>query len=378
MSLQLPIAVPTALRAAGLRWNGSALIAAAALIASSALGTAAHADAAYPGTPSPAQRNQFFENGDGAVHIQLVRQGDLYPEPEASLYMLVGAGSNIAVQVGSDGVLLVNSGKASMSEQVLAAIHSLSNAPLRTIINTDVDPEDAGGNAAISATGVAVNGGDVTNLLGATASVATVISTQETLDRMSAAGTRDSQPQAGWPTDPYELPQKSIWFDGESIRILHPGAAHTDGDSMVYFRHSDVVCTGDLYSTTNYPIFDAARGGSIQGIIDGLNRLVYDIMIPAQQNDGGTLVIPNRGYLSSYSDVVFYQEMVIIIRDRIQNLINKGMSLEQVQAARPTLDYDPRYGTTSGPWTTRMFVEAVYNSLKAKPKAHAKGEAAGS
>jgi cyclase len=358
----------------------SVLAAAIALGAGGAPGPAfaqdAEGSAAYPGATPPAQRNRWLEGGDGEVHVLLVRPGDVYPEPEASIYMLVGAGGNITVQVGSNGVLLVNTGKASMSDKVLAAIHSLSGEPLRTIINTDVDAEDSGGNLAISATGRAVNGGDVTNLIGTSASVATVISAQEVLDRMSAAGTPDSQPQDAWPTDTYTLPLKDMWFDGESIRIFHQSAAHTDGDSMVYFRHSDVVCTGDIYSTTNYPVFDMARGGSIQGVIDGLNRLIYEIMIPAQQNDGGTLVVPNRGYLSGYSDVVFYQEMIIIIRDRIQNMISKGMTLEQVQAARPTLEFDPRYGTTSGPWTTRMFVEAVYKSLKAQPKAHAKTEPA--
>jgi glyoxylase-like metal-dependent hydrolase (beta-lactamase superfamily II) len=333
--------------------------------------------AAYPGTLSPAQRNQLLERGDGEVHVLLVRQGDLYPEPEASIYMLVGAGGNITVQVGSNGVLLVNSGNASMSDKVLAAIQSLSSEPLRTIVNTDVDAEDSGGNLAIAATGRSVTGGDVTNLIGSGSAIASILSTQEVLDRMSAAGTPDSQPQDAWPTDTYTLPVKDMWFDGESIRIFHQQAAHTDGDSMVYFRRSDVVCTGDIFSTTGYPVFDSARGGSIQGVIGGLNRLIYEIMIPAQQNDGGTLVIPNRGYLSGYSDVVFYQEMIIIIRDRIQNMISKGMTLEQVQAAHPTLEYDPRYGSTTGPWTTRMFVEAVYNSLKAKPKARAKTEPAG-
>jgi glyoxylase-like metal-dependent hydrolase (beta-lactamase superfamily II) len=334
----------------------------------------AEGSAAYPGTLSPAQRNRLLQDGDGEVHTLLVRQGDLYPEPEASIYMLVGAGGNITVQVGGNGVLLVNSGKAGMSDKVLAAIHALSAEPLRTIINTDVDTEDSGGNQAIGATGQSVTGGDVTNLIGSGSAVASVISTQEVLDRMSAAGTADSQPQEAWPTDTYTLPRKDMWFDGESIRIFHQAAAHTDGDSMVYFRHSDVVCTGDIYSTTGYPVFDVARGGSIQGIIDGLNRLVYEIMIPAQQNDGGTLVIPNRGYLSGYSDVVFYQEMIIIIRDRIRSMIAKGMTLEQVQAARPTFEFDPRYGSTTGPWTTRMFVEAVYDSLKAQPKARPRTE----
>ena len=347
----------------------------AATAAFALLGPPSHSDAqemsgsgAYPGTPTPAQRNQALEQGDGEVHVQLVRQGDLYPMPEPSIYMLVGAGSNITVQVGSEGVLLVNTGKAAMSAKVLAAIHSITAAPLRTIINTDGDGDDSGGNEAIAATGAAVNGGDVTNLIGAGAGVTTIIAAQEVLDRMSATAGKDLQPRGARPNDTYNLPVKDMWFDGESIRIIHQRSAHTDGDSIVYFRHSDAVCAGNIYSTTGYPVIDLERGGSIQGVIDGLSRLVYELMIPAQQNDGGTLVIPNHGYLSSFSDVVFYQEMLIIIRDRIQNLIRKGLTLQQVQAAKPTLEYDPRYGSTSGPWTTDMFVAAVYKSLTQKPK----------
>jgi glyoxylase-like metal-dependent hydrolase (beta-lactamase superfamily II) len=348
----------------------------AAIAAFALLGPPAHSDAqevsgssAYPGTSTPAQRNQALEQGDGEVHVQLVRQGDLYPVPEPSIYMLVGAGGNITLQVGSDGVLLVNTGKAAMSAKVLAAIHSITAAPLRTIINTDGDGDDSGGNEALAATGAAVNGGDVTNLIGTGAGVTTIIAAQEVLDRMSAAAGKDLQPRGARPNDTYDLPVKDMWFDGESIRIIHQRSAHTDGDSIVYFRHSDAVSAGNIYSTTGYPQFDLDRGGSIQGVIDGLNRLVYELMIPASQNDGGTLVIPNHGYLSSFSDVVFYQEMVIIIRDRIQNLIRKGLSLQQVQAAKPTLEYDPRYGSTSGPWTTDMFIAAVYRSLTQKPKA---------
>jgi hypothetical protein len=320
---------------------------------------------AYPGTPSPQARNQLLQNGDGQVHVLLVRQGDLYPVPEASIYMLVGAGANITVQVGSNGLLLVNTGKAGMSDQVLAAIRSFSNAPLRTIINTDVGGEEIGGNLAIAPTGATITGGDVVNAVGSgRAGLTTIIAAQQVLDRMSTPGSPDAQPSGAWPTDSYTLPQKDMWFNGESIRVYHQPAAYSDGDSMVYFRHSDVVSAGNIFSTTSYPVFDPQRGGSIQGIIDGLNRLVYQIMIPAQQNDGGTLVIPNHGYLSSFSDVVFYQEMVILIRDRIQHLIDRGMSLQQVQAAHPTFEFDPRYGATTGPWTTERFVEAVYLSLK--------------
>ena len=311
----------------------------------------------------------MLEQGDGQVHVQLIRQGDQYPLAESSIYLLVGAGSNIVVQVGDNGMLLVNAGKASMSAQVLAALRSISNAPLRTIIDTDVDAEDAGGNQALAATGVTVTGGDVTRVPGSGAGLTTVIAAQAVLDRMSTPGSRDLQPDSTWPTDTYTAPQKDLWFNGESIRILHIPAAHTDGDSMVYFRHSDVVSAGNLYSTTNYPVFDATRGGSIQGVIAGLDRLIYDIMIPGPQNDGGTLVVPNHGYLSSFSDVVFYQEMVIIIRDRVQHMIDRGMTLAQVLAARPTLEYDARYGSTTGEWTPTRFVSAVYQSLSSPSNA---------
>jgi hypothetical protein len=318
---------------------------------------------AYPGTPSVQQRNQLLQDGDGQVHVLTVRQGDQYPQPESSIYMLIGAGGNITVQVGENGILVVNAGKASMSAQVLAALHSLSHAPLRTIVDTDIDADDAGGNQALAATGAAVTGGDVTLVPGSGAGLTTIIAAQSVLDRMSTPGSHDLQPDGAWPTDTYTAPQKDLWFNGESVRIVHIPSAHTDGDSMVYFRHSDVVSAGNLYSTTNYPVYDPSRGGSIQGVIAGLDRLIYDIMIPGPQNDGGTLVIPNHGYLSSFSDVVFYQEMIIIVRDRIQHMIDRGMTLAQVLAARPTLDYDGRYGSASGSWTPDQFVSAVYRDL---------------
>lgn len=318
---------------------------------------------AYPGTPTPQQRNQQLQQSHGQLQMMLVRQGDLYPQAEPSIYLLTGAGGNITVQVGADGLLVVNAGQAALSPQVMAALHSLSSAPLRAIIDTDIDSDDAGGNQALAATGAAVTGGDVTLVPGSGAGETAVIAAQSLLDRMSTPGSRDLQPDGAWPTDTYTAPQKDLWFDGESIRILHVPAAHTDGDSMVYFRHSDVICAGNLYSTTGYPQFDTTRGGSLQGILQGLDRLIYDLMIPGPQNDGGTLVIPNRGYLSSFSDVVFYQEMIIIIRDRIQHMIDRGMSLAQVLAARPSFEYDGRYGSDAGPWTTTRFVSAVYQEL---------------
>jgi glyoxylase-like metal-dependent hydrolase (beta-lactamase superfamily II) len=169
-------------------------------------------------------------------------------------------------------------------------------------------------------------------------------------------------PSFAQPTSTFVGDQKKLFFNGEGIEILHQPAAHTDGDSIVFFRRSDVITTGDIFTTSSYPVIDLAAGGSIQGLIDGLDRLV-DMIIPVYGQEGGTLVIPGHGRLSDMGDVINCREMTIIIRDRVQDMIKKGMTLEQVKAARPTRDYDPLYGSVAG-WTTDNFVEAVYKSLK--------------
>jgi cyclase len=288
---------------------------------------------------------------------------------QGNVYMLVGDGANITVQVGDQGVLLVDTGLAKMSDRLLAAVRSLSNKPIRYIINTNDDPDHVGGNESIAKAGSTITGGNVVGDIGASAGdTAAVIAFQSILDRMSMPrGNQPAMPQGAWPTDTYTVPQKSFWFNGESIRVFHqPGL--TDGDSMVYFRRSDVVSSGDIFRTDSYPVIDLKRGGSIQAIIEGLNRLL-DLTVPADEkskDEGGTMVIPGHGRLCDQADVVVYQEMVTIIRDRIQDMVNRGMTLEQVEAAKPTMDYDPIYGTSKGPWTTEMFVEAVYRSLSEK------------
>jgi glyoxylase-like metal-dependent hydrolase (beta-lactamase superfamily II) len=285
---------------------------------------------------------------------------------QGNIYMLVGAGGNITVQVGDDGVLLVDTGLAPMSDKVLAAVRSLSDKPIRYIINTHVHADHTGGNEAIAKAGNTIAGGNVVGDIGASAgNQAKVIAFQSVLDRMSETGGKDAAPQAAWPTDTFTTPERILFFNGEGIKMIHEPAAHTDGDTMVFFRRSDVISTGDIFVTNRYPIVDMQRGGNIQGVIAGLNRII-EIAIPADLQEGGTLVIPGHGRLCDVADVVFYQEMVTIIRDRVQDMINRGMTLEQVKAAKPTMDYDGRYGSTTGMWTTDMFVEAVYKSLSAK------------
>jgi cyclase len=304
--------------------------------------------AATPAPASPAPP-------PGEVHILPV---------QGNISMLVGAGGNITVQTGRDGVLLVDTGLAPMSAKVLAAVRSLSDKPIHYIINTHVHPDHVGGNEAIAKSGNTIAGGNVVGDIGTSASnQATIMAFQTVVDRMSASAPGSpAAPQGALPTDTYTTPERKIFFNDEGVELIHVPAAHTDGDTMVFFRRSDVISTGDIFVTNGYPIVDLERGGNIQGVIAGLNRIV-DLAIPADEQEGGTLIIPGHGRLCDVADVVFYQEMVTIIRDRVEDLIKKGKTLEQVKAARPTRDYDPRYGSNSGFWTTDKFVTAVYQSL---------------
>jgi glyoxylase-like metal-dependent hydrolase (beta-lactamase superfamily II) len=301
-----------------------------------------------------AQGNQ--NRADGEIHILPV---------QGNVYMLVGAGANITVQAGDDGVLLVDSGLASMSDKVLAAIHSISNRPLIYIVNTDESDDHIGGNAKIAATGKPVPFDNLTGPGRGGAEGAFIIASENTFERMSApTGQVAPAPEDAWPNDTYSTPQKKLFFNGEPIQIMHQ-PANTDGNSIVLFRKSDVVSAGDLFDLSGYPFIDLKAGGSIQSIIEGLNRLI-DLTTVRSHAEGGTMVIPGHGRLCDQADVVVYQQMVTIVRDRIQDMIKSGKTLEQVKAAKPTADWDPLYGKTSGRWTTDMFVEAAYKSLTDK------------
>jgi cyclase len=282
---------------------------------------------------------------------------------QGNVYMIVGAGGNVTAQVGSDGVLLVNSGAAQNTGQLLAEVRKLSTGPIRYLINTDVGADHVGGNEKVFEAGSSVAGGNVTGDIGDAGVGAAVIAHAAVLDRMSApTGSNAPAPAKAWPNDTFFTKEKKIFFNGEAIEIIHIPAAQTDGDSIVFFRRSDVIATSDLYVTTSYPIVDRQRGGNIQGVLDGLNRVI-DISVPADKEEGGTYVIPGHGRLADQADVVEYRDMVTIIRDRIQDGVKKGLSLEQVKAAQPTLDYDAVFGSSNGSWSTDSFIEAVYKSL---------------
>jgi cyclase len=282
-----------------------------------------------------------------------------------NFYMIAGAGGNIGVQIGDDGIVLVNSGSAAMSDQVSAAIRNLSPMGVTYIVNSSDDADDIGGNSTIPQ---AVNPSGWPEPI--------IVASPSTRDRMDSA----KLPSKSLPTDTlYLQEEKALYLNGEGIEVLAQHSAHTDGDVMVFFRRSDVLVAGDVLDTTRFPVLDLKRGGSIQGEIDALNRIITTAIpsIPFVFQSGGTYVLPGRGYICERDDVVHYRNMMTIIRDVVQDMIKRGMSLDQVKAANPTKGYRKRYGSDVGPWTTDMFVEAVYNSLKRNPAATARAGAVG-
>jgi glyoxylase-like metal-dependent hydrolase (beta-lactamase superfamily II) len=285
---------------------------------------------------------------------------------QGNVYMLVGPGGNTTIQVGKDGALIVDTQYAEVAPKILAEVKKLTKGDLHYIINTHSHPDHVGGNEILRKAGNTIAGGNVAGDLGAAAAEgAAIIAHENVLNRMSApTGKQAATPTGAWPTDTFFGDEKKLFYNGEGIQIIHFPNAHTDGDSIVFFRRSDVIATGDLFTTTMYPVIDVERGGTINGYIDALNKIL-DMIITVYGQEGGTLIVPGHGRLCDQGDLINHREMATIVRDRIQAMIKKGMTLEQVKAAKPTFDYDPEYGNNSF-YGTDQFVEAVYKTLQPK------------
>lgn len=278
------------------------------------------------------------------------------------VYMIAGPGGNTTVQAGHEAVVLVDSQTAEAGEALLEQIRGLSTQPIRHIVNTSASEHHSGGNALLSQAGTYVRLMTTFDPRGLSADAAIVAHINVLMAMSSPPDGESARVAAAWPSDTYFTDGWEFFVNDEAVRVLHVPSAFSDGDSIVFFRRSDVVSTGDIYNTDRYPAFDVEKG-SIDGIIEGLNMIV-DLTIPGENQHGGTVVIPGHGRLSDETEVVNYRDMVTIVRDRIQALIDAGSSLRQVMAAQPTFDYDGIYDNgIEGAWTADEFVAAVYEDL---------------
>jgi glyoxylase-like metal-dependent hydrolase (beta-lactamase superfamily II) len=291
-----------------------------------------------------------------------------------NFYVIAGAGGNILVQVGPEGVILVDSGTTAAADKVLATIKSITPLPIRYIINTSMNPDHVGGNDKLARAGLSILPGAVAAGAGldddlvSNSGRASVLAHENVLTRMTAATGPDALPFALFPTKTFAFRLYSMYLNGEGIQALHMPEATTDGDLVVFFRRGDVIATGDIIDTTRWPFIDTKRGGTVQGELDALNRLMdlAILNVPIQWNPDRTLLVPGHGFVYDKLDLLEYRDAVTVVRDRVQALIEEGKTLAQVKATDPTLGYRSQYGADSGPWTTDMFVEVIYNELAAK------------
>jgi glyoxylase-like metal-dependent hydrolase (beta-lactamase superfamily II) len=286
---------------------------------------------------------------------------------QGNIWMLTGGGVNAAVQIGDEGVLVVDTMSAGLADKLVAEIKKLAgDKPIRWIVNTHVDPDHTGGNAKVAEAGESIIAGNFAAQAGqASANFAKIITHENVEARLVKV--QPALPTSAMPTDTFFTDDFEIHFNGEAVQFIHVPNAHTDGDVMVFFRKSDVLVAGDAFNTTSFPVVDLESGGSLNGVVKTLNRIL-DITVPEDKQEGGTYVIPGHGRLTDEADVVEYRDMMTIIRDRVQNAVDKGMTLEQVKAARLVRDYEGRYGAARGAATADAFVDTAYRSLKESSK----------
>jgi glyoxylase-like metal-dependent hydrolase (beta-lactamase superfamily II) len=320
-----------------------------------------------------------FTTGGGVQALQAQQPpptGELeIVEVRPNVHMIVGAGSNILVHTGWMGAIVVDTGSSDMSDEVLRTIRRITDKPIRMIINTGADIHHVGGNEALASAGVNLlrgnpfGGGGGLNIR---ATGAGIMAHENVLLRMSAPTGKETPFTAdAWPTESFTGARNvSLYLNGDGVQMIHQPAAHSNADTFVHFRRADVIATGDILDLRHFPVIDVENGGTINGTIDALTRLI-ELSVPAVPmvwHEDRTLIVPGHGRITDQADVVEYRDMLTIIRDRVQDLIKKGQSLDQIKKANPTAGFRKQYGPESGPWTTDMFVTAVHRTLTtAKP-----------
>ena len=276
---------------------------------------------------------------------------------EGPIWLISGAGANVVVSAGDNGILVVDTGSAEYSTDLLAAIRSISKGTIRYIVNTGLQADTVGGNAVLRAAGDTFTGGNATQIGGVDVGAA-VIGHENLMLRMVLDADYDTGLQ---PTETFFVPRFDLYFNNEPIEVVHQPNAIDDTNAIVHFRRSDVIAAGDVFRLDSWPFIDLENGGSIEGILNSLNDLV-DLAVADTLSEGGTLIVPGRGRICDEGDLVRYRDMVTVIRDRIRALMERGLSLDEIKAAEPTLEYESRYGRRDD-WTGEMFIEAVYRSL---------------
>jgi cyclase len=287
---------------------------------------AAGAAVAVFSSPLAAQRGQDFSQ----VQIKTTR---LAP----NFYTLEGSGGTIGVLAGADGVFMVDSQYAPLSDKIVAAIKAITDRPIRFLVNTHVHPDHTGGNENFGRMG------------------ATLIARDELRERLAnPGGGRAGQPPAALPMITYEG-RLLVHMDGEDIQLIAVPHAHTDGDTMVYFPASNVIMTGDFFRSLGYPFFDLNNGGSLPGLVDGLNQILA-IAKP------DTKIVPGHGEVVDRTAIAAHRDMIIAVRDKIAPMVARGDTVEQVLAGKPTAAYDAK--VPQGEQTSERFVRALYTEIQ--------------
>ncbi len=286
-----------------------------------------------------------------------------------NVYMIAGAGANITVQLGSQGMIVVDTGSASMTDKALAAIQRLTAQKIRYIINTGADADHVGGNEKFAQAGLSIWPYNRLGDAAANSGGAAILAHDNVNQRMSTPPEKQAPyATAALPTQSYTGRQIAFYLNDDGVQVIYQPAAHSDADSIVFFRRADVIATGEIFDVTRFPAIDIESGGSIQGEVDALNRLV-DLAIPAVPlvwMEGRTMLIPARGRVCDQADLVEYRDAVVIVRDLVQAWIKRGMNLDQIKKQNPTQGYRVKYGSEPGPWTADKFVDAVYTGLTVK------------